>query len=187
MNSRRFVLVDRDGTLIVERNYLADPAGVELVPGAAEGLRALAQAGFGLVLVTNQSGIARGYFSEATLAAIHARLVELLAQHDVRLDGIYHCPHAPSDECQCRKPRTLLAERAAAEHHFSLTHSFVVGDNTVDIELGRNIGATSILVETGHGTRVLTGQLATADHVVADLGAAARLIMRLAPVEHAPH
>ena len=184
--ARRFVLLDRDGTVIVERHYLADPAGVELSPGAAAGLRALQQAGFGLVIVTNQSGIARGLFDLPTLERIHARMTALLAAEGVHLDGLFVCPHAPEDDCACRKPRTGLVERAVAALHFEPPASFVVGDNVGDILLGRAIGATTVLVQTGYGARVAAEGQVRADHEVADLGAAAELIKRLAASADAP-
>ena len=118
MIPRRFVLLDRDGTLIVEKNYLSDPDQVELIPGAAAGLRRLAGCGLGLVVLTNQSGIGRGFFDEAKLAEIHQRLTGLLRTERVELDGIYFCPHHPDQACGCRKPQPELALRAAAELGF---------------------------------------------------------------------
>jgi D-glycero-D-manno-heptose 1,7-bisphosphate phosphatase len=173
---KRFVILDRDGTLIVERNYLADPAGVELLPGAAAGLRLLREAGLGLVVVTNQSGVGRGLFSEQTLGRIHDRLRELLTSESVTLDGVFYCPHTPDDACGCRKPKAELVERAAREFGFEPHDSFVIGDNVVDVELGRTIGATTILVETGYGRTVARNGTARPDFVVADLKAAAGLI-----------
>jgi D-glycero-D-manno-heptose 1,7-bisphosphate phosphatase len=179
MPERRFVLLDRDGTVIVEKHYLSDPDQLELVPGAAAGLRRLAAAGAGLVLVTNQSGIGRGYFDEARLAQIHARLVDALRAEAVALDGIYVCPHHPDDGCACRKPRTGLVLRAAAELGFDPARAFVVGDMASDVALGRALGATTLLVRTGHGQATLARGEARPDHVVDDLGAAARHIEAL--------
>ena len=139
---KRFVLLDRDGTIVVERNYLSHPDQVELIPGVAEGLKRLAQLGLGLLVVTNQSGIARGYFDEVRLAQIHRRMCDMLAAHGVRLDGIYVCPHMPEDDCGCRKPRAGLVATAAAELGFDPTDSFIVGDKPCDIELGRRVGAS---------------------------------------------
>jgi len=162
---RRFALLDRDGTVIHERHYLADPADVELLPGAARGLRQLRRLGFNLVLVTNQSGIARGYFDRPQLERIHARLIDLLAAKGVALRGIYICPHLPEANCMCRKPRPGLALQAAAEHEFNPAHAIVVGDKPCDVDLGRAIGARSFLVRTGYGT---TFEGATSTHVVVD-------------------
>jgi D-glycero-D-manno-heptose 1,7-bisphosphate phosphatase len=179
MSRRRFVLLDRDGTLIVERNYLCDPDQVELIPGAADALRRLAARGLGLVLVTNQSGIGRGFFDEARLAEIHQRLTALLHAERVALDGIYVCPHHPDQACACRKPRTELALRAAAELGFDASACFVVGDMASDVALGRAIGATTLLVRTGHGAATLARGEVRADYVVDDLPAAAERIEAL--------
>src|SRR6266849_6362832 len=128
MTPHRFALLDRDGTIIHERHYLANPADVELLPGAAQGLRQLRRLGFGLLIVTNQSGLARGYFDQPQLERIHARMCDLLTVAGVTLDGIYVCPHLPEAQCRCRKPRPGLAERAVAEHRFDPTQAIVVGD-----------------------------------------------------------
>ena len=175
---RRFVLLDRDGTVIEERHYLADPDGVALIPGAAHGLRALRRAGFGLVIVTNQAGIARGLLTLDTLARIHARMNDLLAIEDARVDGIYFCPHGPDDGCPCRKPRTGLVQTAAAEHGFEPRASFVVGDNAGDILLAKNLPATSILVRTGYGAAIAAAREPVADYEANDLASAAELIIR---------
>ncbi len=179
MSQRRFVLLDRDGTLIVERNYLSDPDQVELIPGAAAGLRRLKARGLGLVVVTNQSGIGRGFFDEKRLAEIHQRLVAMLRAEQVELDGIYICPHHPDQACDCRKPRPALALRAGAELGFDPSLAFVVGDMASDVALGRALGATTLLVRTGHGAATLASGAARADHVVADLAAAAERIETL--------
>jgi D-glycero-D-manno-heptose 1,7-bisphosphate phosphatase len=176
---RRFVLLDRDGTVIVERNYLSDPDQVELIPGAADALRRLAARGLGLVLVTNQSGIGRGYFDEARLAEIHQRLTGMLRKENVELDGIYVCPHHPDLACACRKPRTALALRAAEELGFDAAACFVVGDMASDVQLGRTLGATTLLVRTGHGAATLASGAPGADYVVPDLAAAADRIEAL--------
>jgi D-glycero-D-manno-heptose 1,7-bisphosphate phosphatase len=170
-------VLDRDGTINVERHYLADPDQVELVAGAAEGLRALRELGLELVVVTNQSGVGRGYFTERTLAAIHARLLACLAEQGVELDAIYVCPHAPTAGCRCRKPDTGLLERAARERGFDPREAFVIGDKASDVELGRRAGSTTILVRTGYGAEAAA--TAGADHVVDDLRGAARVIAGL--------
>ena len=172
---RRFVLIDRDGTLNVEKHYLSDPAELELVPGAGAAIRRLNQAGFGVCVVTNQSGIARGYFDLDRLAAVHARLTELLAADGAAVDGIYVCPHGPDDDCACRKPLPGMVEQAAAEHGFDPARAVVVGDKEADIGMGRAAGATTILVRTGYG-RQYEAEGSAADHVVDDLPAAGALI-----------
>jgi len=179
MNRSRFVLLDRDGTIIVERHYLSDPDQVELLPGAAQGLARLSSMGMGLVVLTNQSGIGRGYFDERRLEQIHRRMCQLLAAHGVFLDGIYVCPHRPQDQCDCRKPRPGLVQTAAMELGFVPSQSFMIGDKPCDVDLGRAIGARSILVRSGYGAAYAVSQLARPDHVVDDLAAAATLIETL--------
>lgn len=176
MTGRRYVLLDRDGTLIQERNYLARVEEVELLPATAPGLRLLSQAGLGLAVLTNQSGLSRGYFDQATLNAVHARLTQLLANEGVALAGIYVCPHAPDDDCDCRKPRIALAQRAAAELSFDPAMSFVIGDKPCDIELGRRLGATTFLVRTGYGS-LWERESPQADFIVDDVLAAAHIIL----------
>ena len=130
------VVLDRDGTLIEERPYLADPAGVILLPHAAEGLRALSGQGFHLAVATNQSGVGRGYFGLEAVERVNRRLCDLLARESVTLDGFYICPHHPDEGCGCRKPGTGLLERAARAADASPAESFVVGDKECDIEIG---------------------------------------------------
>lgn len=175
--SKRFVLIDRDGTLNVEKNYLSDPAELELIPGAGAALKRLRDAGFGIAVVTNQSGIARGYFDLDRLAQIHARLGELLAAEGALVDGIYLCPHGPDDDCACRKPLPGMIEQAAAEHGFDPARAVVIGDKEADVELGRGVGATTILVRTGYG-RKTEAKGSRADHVADDLPAAVDIILR---------
>ncbi len=176
MTRRPFVVLDRDGTLIVHRPYLSHPDQVELIPGAAAALHLLRARGHGLVLVTNQSGVGRGYLDQAQLARIHARVCSLLAIGGAHLDGIYFCPHTPDDGCLCRKPQPGLLQRAAAELGFAPAESIVVGDNACDIELGQRVGATTILVRTGYGAQVAAQGLVQPDHVAADIRQAVGLI-----------
>ncbi len=159
---KRYVLLDRDGTVIVHVPYLHKPKEVELAPGAGAGLRALQQAGLGLVLVTNQSGVGRGMFSLQDVHDVHERMAELLAAEQVRLDGVYLCPHAPSEGCECRKPAPGMARQAAQELGFNLSQAFMVGDSDCDFELGQGIGATTYRI---------------GPHGVADLAEACRLIL----------
>lgn len=179
MATQRFVALDRDGTLVVERNYLSDPDDLELIPGAAAALRQLREMGLGLVVLTNQSAIGRGRFSEARLAEIHERLTELLRASGVRLDGLYHCPHTPEHGCRCRKPQPGLMERAAHELGFDPRQSIVIGDKPCDVELGRSVGATTLLVRTGYGAQMAKACEGFADHTVENLSAAVPVIRRL--------
>jgi D-glycero-D-manno-heptose 1,7-bisphosphate phosphatase len=174
---RPAVFLDRDGTLVVERNYLADPARVELVPGACEALRRLREAGFALIVVTNQSGIARGLYGEADYLAVRERIREMLLACGVRIDGVYHCPHHPdfTGECECRKPGTLLFERAAREHDLDPRRSWFIGDRLKDVQPARAMGGAGLLVRTGYGRE--TEAAAYGFEVVEDIAAAADLIV----------
>jgi D-glycero-D-manno-heptose 1,7-bisphosphate phosphatase len=175
--NRRFVLLDRDGTINEDVGYVLRPDDLRLIPGAAEALRGLQQLGLGFVVVTNQSPIGRGMLDPEGLDAIHERLRVLLAEHGVALDRIEVCPHRPDEGCRCRKPGTLMVERAAGALGFDPTESWLVGDHEADMRLGRTVGARTILVRTGHGEEELAGGAETfAHHVVADLAAAAALI-----------
>lgn len=173
---RQFVLLDRDGVLIVERHYLSTPDQVEILPGVIQGLEEMRSLGLGLVIVTNQSAVGRGYFDISQLQSIHARLTELLGQSGVALDGIYSCPHTPDDGCTCRKPRTGLVDQASQDLGFDPRLSYVIGDKACDIELGRRLGATTILITTGYGAQTIADGSARPDFVVDDLVQAARVI-----------
>jgi D-glycero-D-manno-heptose 1,7-bisphosphate phosphatase len=177
--TRHFVLLDRDGTLNVERHYLSDPDQVELLPNAARGLAEMSQMGLGLVVVTNQSALGRGLFDAARLEQIHDRLRELLRAEGVRLDGIYACPHLPADDCRCRKPRPGLVETAANELGFRPAAAFVVGDKRCDIELGQVVAATTLLVRTGYGVENEADDSLRPDFVVDDLWQASQAIRGL--------
>jgi len=174
---RRYVLLDRDGTIIEERDYLSQPEQVTLIPGTGAALRELQRMGFGLVVITNQSGLARGFFDEVQLKRIHARLEQLLEREGVHLDGIYVCPHKPDDDCACRKPKLGLVRKAASELGFNLNDSIVIGDKACDIDMGRLAGAMTFLVRTGYGAQFENET--AADFVVDDLVIATESIGRL--------
>lgn len=179
MKKRHYALLDRDGTIIAERHYLSDPDEVELLPAAISGLRRLSDLGLGLIVVTNQSAVGRGFFDNARLLQIHQRMCDLLETHGIILDGIYSCIHTPENRCSCRKPNPGLAELAARELGFNLKNSFVIGDKVCDVELGRRVEATTFLVRTGYGAEVAQGRRAAPDYIVDDLSEAARIIQGL--------
>jgi D-glycero-D-manno-heptose 1,7-bisphosphate phosphatase len=156
------VFLDRDGTINEEVGYLDRPEKLRLIPGAAGAIRLLNAGGFRTVVVTNQSGIARGFFDEATVAAIHARLAELLRAEGASLDGFYFCPHHPTAgkgdylrTCGCRKPEPGLLLRALEELRLAPQRSFMIGDTLKDIEAGTRAGVRGILVRTGYGEEAL--------------------------------
>lgn len=172
--NNRVIVLDRDGTVVVDRHYLSDPGDLQFLPGAEAGLRKMSQLGFRLVIITNQSGVARGLFSLARLEEIHARLEEMLRSAGIRLERIYYCPHAPADGCDCRKPNLALMHRAAEDLQFDMSESIVIGDKPSDIEFGRRAGAVTMLI--GHGTHAAPSR--GPSHVVENLEAAADLIER---------
>lgn len=176
------VFLDRDGTLIREKNYLRRIKDVQLIGGVVPALKQLRKAGFKLIMVTNQSGIARGYFTEDKLLRIHDHFQRMLERRGVRLDGIYYCPHLPDDGCSCRKPRLGMIRQAAKEHHIDVRASYCIGDHPGDFLLGQNMGGKGIFVLTGHGAReqekiaASDGKLAP-DHTAKNMPAAARWIL----------
>jgi D,D-heptose 1,7-bisphosphate phosphatase len=147
----RAVFIDRDGTIIKEKNYLRESSEVELIEGAIKGLKLLKRIGFKLVIITNQSGIKRGFITESKLEEIHGRLKEILLKEDVIIDGIYFSPDLPEDESLTRKPQTKLVEKAEEELGLEMQGSYCIGDKKDDIEMGRRKGLRTILVLTGYG------------------------------------
>ena len=174
---RKLILLDRDGTVNEEVHYLSSPDQLKLISGAAEGIRRLNQAGFAVAIITNQSGVARGFLSVATLELIHHRLRKLLDAEGAVIDGIFFCPHLPSDECSCRKPQPQLAHYAAREIGITLEGVIVIGDKECDILLGKAIKATTVLVRTGHGTHYEPSPEAQPDWIFPDLKAASDWII----------
>ena len=170
---RRAVFLDRDGTLNVKApdgEYITSPAGLRLLPGAAEAVRRLNEAGLFIAVVTNQRGIARGLVSLHAHAQIMARLVVLLAQHRAHVDAAYTCPHE-TGTCDCRKPAPGLLLRAAIEHpDLDLRQSVIVGDAESDVEAGRRVGIRTIRLSA-------TPVMSRADDVASDLSAAASLVI----------
>ncbi len=150
---RAAVFLDRDGTLVEEEDYLSDPDRVRLIPGAADALRRLRDAGFALVIITNQSGIARGFYTERDYRAVQDRIEAEFQLGRVRFDAVFHCPHHPdfTGPCRCRKPGTLLYEQAIQELGLAPDLSWYVGDRWKDLEPARILGGRGLLVRTGYG------------------------------------
>ena len=152
------VFMDRDGTINEERGYLGDPCGLNILPGVVDAIRLINENRIKAVVITNQSGVARGYFSEEMVEKVHLRLRELLGEKGVCLDGIYYCPHHPEvgpseyrKKCNCRKPALGMLNLASAELEIDLSRSYVIGDKLTDIEPAYKVGAKGILVLTGYG------------------------------------
>ncbi len=178
--SRRAVFLDRDGTIVEDPGFLHQPGKVRLLAGAGEAIHQLNQAGWLVITVSNQSGIARGLYDAAAYQAVQRRLVELLAAHDARVDGAYFCPHHPefTGPCECRKPGLLLFREAQAALGLDLTGCCWVGDRLSDVEPARKLGGRALLVETGGGATYVGKARALRIPVVADLAAAAAEIVR---------
>lgn len=150
---RRFLLIDRDGTLIVEKNYLHEPEGVELFAGTATALVEARNQGWGIVCVSNQAGVGRGYFPESDVIAVNNRVEELLNAGGASIDRYYYCPDHPDTPSTHRKPAPGMALDAARDFDIDLKASIVIGDKPCDIELGQAVGAKTILVRTGYGAK----------------------------------
>ncbi|MCS6802618.1 MAG: D-glycero-beta-D-manno-heptose 1,7-bisphosphate 7-phosphatase [Chloroflexota bacterium] len=173
---RRALFLDRDGTLNVEVNYLSRPEDLVLIDGAAEALAEARRQGWAMVVITNQAGVGRGYFTLETLERIHAKLTDELARYEVALDGIYACIHHPDDGCRCRKPEPGMILTAAADLNIDPTQSWMIGDRASDLEAGRRAGCRTALVLTGYGA-VTAAEGYYADLVAPDLPAVVRCIL----------
>jgi D-glycero-D-manno-heptose 1,7-bisphosphate phosphatase len=180
-NHRRAVFLDRDGTLAEEVGYVNHLSRFRLFPFAAAAIRRLNQAGWLVIVVTNQSGVARGYFPEELVRQVNERMVLELASAGARVDGVYYCPHRAEDDCGCRKPRPGMLERAAREHGLRLPGSYLVGDLYADLEMAHREDCRSILVLTGYGRGEYEWHrarwLRQPDYVAEDLTAAVEMIL----------
>lgn len=174
------VFLDRDGTINIDTGYLSDPQQLRLIDGAATAIKQLNEAGIKVIVVSNQSGVGRGVFTNADAVKVNERLVELLAASGARLDAIYYCPHLPDDGCQCRKPATGLVSDAGRQHAIDIKRSCVIGDKASDIGLGRNLGVKSILVLTGVGKEEQSKLSPPPDYVAQDLADAVSWILNAA-------
>lgn len=169
------VFLDRDGTIARDVHYCSKPEDFKLLATVPEAIKLLNQSGFKVVVVTNQSGIARGYFTEEALGQIHDKMVRELARCNARIDAIYYCPHHPDDGCKCRKPGTVLFQRASQENNIDLTRSFVVGDTEMDIRAGQALGCKTVLVTTG--PQVDKATIDSPDYIATSLIEAVRWIV----------
>ncbi|MCR4328859.1 MAG: HAD family hydrolase [Patescibacteria group bacterium] len=179
---RRAVFLDRDGVINHEVNYLARVEDLRLIRGAAAAIRRLNTLGILAVVITNQGGIAKGLFTEKDLHRIHKEIHRRLGRQGARLDGVFYCPHRPEGVvkeyvtvCLCRKPGTLMVEKAVKELDIDFKKSFFVGDATLDILTGKNAGVTTILVETGYGGSDKKHEV-TPDFTAKDLSHAVKII-----------
>jgi D-glycero-D-manno-heptose 1,7-bisphosphate phosphatase len=184
MSFMKAVFLDKDGTLIHNVPYNVDPDKIQLCDGAIEGLRSLHLANYKLFIITNQSGVARGYFLETALAAVEQRLRDLLASAGVPLAGFYYCPHHPKGtiapyaiDCNCRKPQPGLLHQASRDFNIDLSQSWFIGDILHDVEAGRAAGCRTILIDNGNETEWQLSPQRLPHHLAADLQQAARVIL----------
>jgi D-glycero-D-manno-heptose 1,7-bisphosphate phosphatase len=182
-HGHRAVFLDRDGTIIEDTKFLHEPGKVKLLPGAADAIKRLNEHGFLVVIVTNQSGIARGLYTTADYEAVQDRLRALLTAHGAHIDGAYFCPHHPqfTGPCDCRKPGTKLYRDAQEALDIDFSPSWWVGDRLADVHPARKLGGQAILVATGEGNLHQGQARAMGVMVVADLGRAVDEIFRLNP------
>ncbi len=145
---KKYVLLDRDGTIIVDKVYLSDPNLIEFETGAIAGLKLLMKAGIGLIIVTNQSGIARGLITSDQLAKIHERLSKLLKDHSINIEAIYFCPHGPNDECVCRKPKPGMVLQALEKFRIELDSAVLIGDSESDMGAALTAGIKAIKIDS---------------------------------------
>jgi D-glycero-D-manno-heptose 1,7-bisphosphate phosphatase len=183
------VFLDRDGTIIEDRGYLNHPDLLKLIPNAAEAIASLNRAGLKTIVVSNQSGVARGFFPESLLAILHEKMLALLSEKDARIDAVYYCPHHPHvgeppyrTRCDCRKPKTGMLKRAANEFSLDVARSYLIGDKISDMQTAANAGCKALLVMTGYGrgewefNRSRLGK--APDYLAADLFDAAQWIVK---------
>lgn len=173
------MFLDRDGTLNHDPGYLGDTKAFRFLPGAIDALKRLKDAGYLIFVVSNQSGIARGFFGVDTLRRIHDRMAAGLRERGVTLDGIYYCPHHPDEQCPCRKPSPRMVLDAAQGFGVDLGRSYFIGDRVSDIDTGINAGCGTVLVLTGAGeqSRAALAANRSPDYIAADLTAAADWIL----------
>jgi D-glycero-D-manno-heptose 1,7-bisphosphate phosphatase len=177
---RRAIILDRDGTIVRDHNYLDDPRLLQFLPGAAAGLRQLRERGHPIIVVTNQSGVGRGRLTLERMHEINERFVRMVEEIGATVDRLYSCPHKPEDDCECRKPKTKLVLDGAAAVGFEPAHSVVIGDKSSDIALGRNLQAVTMLISNDRRAR--DGDWVEPDYVIRDLLEAARIVANLESV-----
>jgi len=177
------VFIDRDGTINVDVDFLSSPSQLQLIPRSAEAIRELNDLGIPVIVITNQSGIARGLYTEDDLKAVHTAMDGMLKEFGASILHYYYCPHHPSDgivpyvrECECRKPKAGMLQSAKNQFGFDLGRSFVVGDKLIDVQAGKSVGAVSIQVATGYGIREKEAAAGTRDFYAADLYEAVQFI-----------
>lgn len=174
----RAVFIDRDGPILIDKGYMGDPGLAELAPGAAEGIKLLRQAGYKVIIISNQSGVGRGMFELAEAKTVHNRMVQMLKEQGTEINDSYYCFHAPNEGCKCRKPKPTLIYEAAEKHHIDLGSSFMAGDKASDILTGKNAdhGMRAILVGQKEGEPLTPEDRKLANYECANLLEAAEWV-----------
>ena len=175
---QRAVFLDRDGTIARDVPYCRHVDDFVILPGVPEAVRLLNECAFKVVVITNQSGISRGYFTEETLSLIHRKMKEELKKHGASVDAIYYCPHHPDDDCECRKPKPGLLLHAAEDMGISLRLSYMIGDDRKDTEAGREAGCRTVWLTTDQGPSVSEPHPQMPNHVARDLYEAVQWVIR---------
>lgn len=182
MKKRKAVFLDRDGTIVVHEHYLSSPDQLKLLPNATQGIRRFKEYGYLIIVVTNQSGVARGFFDEERLMHIHKRLMDMLEEEGAMIDGLYYCPHhiegiveSYKVDCDCRKPKPGMLLDAARKHHIDLTHSLMIGDSETDMLAGKNAGCKCVLIKNNRIDEISIAPMMGTDYIVKDLLEAAKL------------
>jgi len=178
MSQNKIVLLDRDGTIIVNKHYLSEPNQVEFIPGAIQGMKVMQDNGYLLAIISNQSGVGRGFFTENDVKEVNSRLVKLLSENGIKISSVHYCPHGPDDNCDCRKPRPGMLFETIEELSGDPKKVWMVGDNKADIEAGQNAGVNTILVRTGYGTEVEAKGNCKPDFIADDLIEVANLVKK---------
>jgi histidinol-phosphate phosphatase family protein len=184
----KIVFIDRDGTIIVEKDFIKSLDEIQFIPGSVEAIKNLKVLGYKIIVVSNQSGIGRGILTEKMVKEVNDSFIHQLRERGTPIDALYYCPHSPEDDCDCRKPETGMIRRAVTEHKLNLDNAVVIGDKLSDIEMGRRIGAKSILVLTGYGKKEqekLRNATIKPDFIANDLLGAVNWLMNLS--NHSPN
>ncbi len=177
------LFIDRDGVILKEKNYVYRQEDAEFLPGVFEALKKATASGYRIIIVSNQSGIARGLYTEKDYLKLEKWLETKFEENSVKIDGVYYCPHHPEasvkkykKDCECRKPKPGMILKAAKEHNLNLAESFMIGDKTTDVEAGKNAGCKTILVKTGYAGKDSESKLKP-DFVADDLLSAVEIIL----------
>jgi D-glycero-D-manno-heptose 1,7-bisphosphate phosphatase len=183
--SNRAVFVDRDGTIIEDSGYISSPQDVQFLPGSIAAIRQLNQAGYKVIVITNQSGVARGFFGEDMLQTVDKSIHKAVLSGGGHIDAFYYCPHHSEhgvypyrQECACRKPAPGLIKKAAREHQIDLSRSFMIGDHSCDIAAGQQAGVRTVFVTTGHGAKEQHKLQQQPDQIAANLAAAVDWVLK---------